>query len=187
MVLVDSTHEQSPMHQQPYAAWDYRKQALQIAVAKPLSWLGIVRLLGLADADLRPSSLPAAILTAKTAVQNRTDTAHAVVNEIAVMRQGLDSDTPHPGSLGNLPLLVLTAGDLVDPNFVAREAARAGKDVEAEKALAQIQLAEQNDLAHLSSHSRHIVVGSSGHFIMQDQADEFVGAVSEFAKPLAQK
>lgn len=26
-----------------------------------------------------------------------------------------------------------------------------------------------------------------GHFVMQDQADEFVGAVSEFAKPIAQK
>lgn len=187
MVLVDSTHEQSPMHQQPYAAWDYRKQALQIAVAKPLSWLGIVRLLGLADADLRPSSLPAAILAAKTAVQNRTDTAHAVVNEIAVMRQGLDSDTPHPGSLGNLPLLVLTAGNLVDQNFVAREAARAGKNVETEKALAKIQQAEQDDLVRLSTNSRHIIVSNSGHFIMNDQADEFVGVVSEFAKPLAQK
>lgn len=180
IILVDSTHEQSPMHQHPYAAWDYRKQALQIAVAEPLSRLGIVRFLGIADADRWPSPLPTQILAAKTALQNRTDTAHAVVNEIAVMRRGLDPATPPPGSLGNLPLLVLTAGNLVDQNFVAREAARAGKDVEAEKALAQIHLAEQNDLAHLSSHSRHIIVGNSGHFIMQDQADEFVGAVSEF-------
>ncbi|OAI00139.1 alpha/beta fold hydrolase [Methylomonas methanica] len=187
MVLVDSTHEQSPMHQYPYAAWDYRKQAMLIAIAEPLSRIGLVRLLGIADADRRPSPLPAAILAAKTALQNRTDTAHAVVNEIAVMRQGLDSDTPHPGSLGNLPLLVLTAGNLVDLDFVAREAGRAGKDVEAEKALARIQQAEQDDLARLSSHSRHIIVSNSGHFIMQDQADEFVGAVSEFAKSFSLK
>lgn len=187
IVLVDSTHEQSPMHQYPYAAWDYWKQAIQIAVAEPLSWLGIVRLLGIADADRRPSPLPAAILAAITALQNRTDTAHAVVNEIAVMREGLDPATPPPGSLGNLPLLVLTAGNLVDLDYVAREAERSGKDVEAEKALARIQQAEQDDLAHLSSHSRHIIVRNSGHFIMQDQAEEFVGAVSEFAKYLARK
>ncbi len=187
IVLVDSTHEQSPMHQYPYAAWDYRKQAMQIAVAEPLSRLGLVRLLGIADADRRPSPLPAQILAAKTALQNRSDTARAVVNEIAVMREGLDPATPPPGSLGNLPLLVLTAGNLVDQSFVAREAERAGKDAEAEQALARIQQAEQDDLAHLSSHARHIVVGSSGHFIMQDQADEFVDAVSEFAKPLARK
>lgn len=187
IVLVDSTHEQSPMHQYPYASWDYRKQAMQIAIAEPLSRLGLVRLLGIADADRRPSPLPAEILAAKTALQNRTATTHEVVNEIAVMRQGLDSATPPPGSLGNLPLLVLTAGNQVDLDLIAREAERSGKDVEAEKVLAKIQLAEQDDLARLSSHSWHIIVRNSGHFIMQDQADEFVGAVSEFAKPLAQK
>jgi pimeloyl-ACP methyl ester carboxylesterase len=182
IVLVDSTHEQGPMHQYPYAAWDYRKQALQIAIAEPLSRLGMVRLLGIADADRRPSPLPAEILAAKTAIQNRTDTAHVVVNEIAVMRQGLDPAIPPPGSLGNLPLLVLTAGNLVDLAIVEREAARVGKDVETEKVLAEIQQAEQDDLARLSSHSRHIVVGNSGHFIMQDRADEFVGVVREFVK-----
>ncbi|WP_020481670.1 alpha/beta fold hydrolase [Methylomonas sp. MK1] len=187
IVLVDSTHEQSPMHQYLYAAWDYRKQAMQIAVAEPLSRIGLVRLLGIADADRRPSPLPAEILAAKTALQNRTDTARAVVNEIAVMREGLDPATPPPDSLGNLPLLVLTAGNLVDPDLIAREAARSGKVVEAEKALARIQQAEQDDLARLSSNSWHILVRNSGHFIMQDQADEFVGAVSEFAKPFSLK
>jgi len=180
IVLVDSTHEQGPMHDYPYAAWDYRNQALQIAIAEPLSRLGIVRLLGIADADRRPSPLPAEILAAKTAIQNRTDTADAVVNEIAVMRQGLDPTTPPPRSLGNLPLLVLTAGNLVDLAIVEREAKRAGKDVETEKVLAKIKMAEQDDLAHLSGHSRHITVSHSGHFIMQDQADAFVAAVREF-------
>jgi pimeloyl-ACP methyl ester carboxylesterase len=187
LVLVDSTHEQSPMHQYSYVPWDYRKQALQIAVAEPLSRIGLVRLLGIADADRRPSPLPPEILAAKTAVQNRTDTAHAVVNEIAIMREGLDLATPPPGNLGNLPLLVLTAGNLVDLDYVARGAERSGKDVEAEKALARIQQAEQDDLAHLSSNSRHIFVRNSGHFIMQDQAEEFVGTVSEFAKPFTLK
>ncbi|WP_255186990.1 alpha/beta fold hydrolase [Methylomonas rapida] len=93
MVLVDSTHEQSPMHQQPYAAWDYRKQALQIAVAKPLSWLGIVRLLGLADADLRPSSLPAAILAAKTAVKlDRNEPERQAGDELIDQHAGQHAD-----------------------------------------------------------------------------------------------
>ncbi|WGS83980.1 hypothetical protein [Methylomonas sp. UP202] len=135
----------------------------------------------------RPSPLPAEILIAKTAVQNRTDTAHAVVNEIAVMRQGLEPSTPPPDGLGNLPLLVLTAGNLVDSDLVAREAERSGKDIEAEIELARIQRAEQDDLARLSINSRHIVVKNSGHFIMQDQADQFVGIVSEFADSLARQ
>ena len=187
IVLVDSTHEQSPMHQYPYAERDYQKQAMQIAVAEALSRVGLVRLLGVANADRRPSPLPVEVLAAKTAVQNRTDTARAVVNEIAVMRRGLDPSTHPPSSLGKLPLLTLTAGNLIDPNLVKREAERSGKNVDAEKELARIRQAEQNDLARLSSNSRHIIVRNSGHFIMHDQADKFVSIVSEFVKPLALK
>lgn len=173
IVLVDSTHEQSLMHQYPYASWDYQKQAMHIAVAEPLSRIGFVRLMGFANADRLPSPLPPEVLAAKTAIQNRSDTAHAIVNEIAVMRNGLDPTTPPPGSLGNIPLLVLTAGNRIDPKLVENEA---------QKELARIGQSEQADLAHLSSNSRHIVVRNSGHFIMHDQADEFVNAVSEFVK-----
>lgn len=187
IVLVDSTHEQGPMHQYPYAARDYQKQAVLIAVAEPLARVGLVRLMEIANADRQPSPLPAEVVMAKTAVQNRTDTARAVVNEITVMRRGLDPLTPPPGSLGSLPLLTLTAGNLIDPKLVEREAERLGKNVETEKVLARIKQAEQNDLARLSSKSRHIIVRDSGHFIMHDQVDEFVSAVSEFVKTLALK
>ncbi|WP_064042273.1 alpha/beta fold hydrolase [Methylomonas koyamae] len=187
IVLVDSTHEQGPMHQYPHAAWDYWKQAMQIAIAEPLSRVGLVRLMGVADADRRPSPLPAEVLAAKTAVQNRTDTARAVVNEITVMRQGLTATTPPPTSLGNLPLLVLTAGNLVDQSLVEREAEKSGKNIETEKVLARIQQTEQDDLARLSNNSRHIIIKNSGHFIMQDRAEEFVSAVSEFVNPIDPK
>lgn len=184
IVLVDSAHEQGPMHQYPYAARDYWKQAVQIAIAEPLSRVGLIRLMGIADATRRPSPLPAQVLAAKTAVQNRTDTARAAVNEIAVMRQSLDASTPPPTSLGSLPLLVLTAGNLVDESVVEREAEESGKNIETEKALAKIRLTEQADLAGLSSNARHIVVNNSGHFIMQDRAEEFVNSVDEFVKPI---
>jgi len=185
IILVDSTHEQGPMHQYPYAAWDYRKQAMQIAIAVPLSRVGLVRLMGLADADRSPSALPAELLAAKTAVQNRTDTARAIVNEISVMRRGLNPTTSPPDSLGNLPLLVLTAGNLVDLSLVEREAEKLGKDINTEKALARIRQAEQDDLARLSNNSRHIIIKNSGHFIMQDQAEKFVSAVNDFVEPIS--
>ena len=143
--------------------------------------------MGVADAIRRPSPLPMEVLAAKTAVQNRTDTARAVVNEIAVMRQGLSATTPPPTSLGKLPILVLTAGNLVDQSLVEREAERSGKDIETEKALARIHQTEQDDLAGLSSNSRHIIVKNSGHFIMQDKAEEFVSFVSDFVKPIVPK
>lgn len=187
IVLVDSTHEQSPLHQYPYASLGYLKQAILIAVAEPLSRIGIVRLLGLADATRHPSPLPVDILAAKTAVQNRTDTARAVVNEISVMRHGLDLSTPPPKSLGDTPLLVLTAGNRIDPNLVEREARRLNKNVEAELALARIERTDQEALARLSANSRQIIVEGSGHFIMYDRTDELVTAVRGFAQSLALK
>lgn len=185
MVLVDSAHEQGPLHQYPHAEWAYRTQAVQMAIAEPLSRIGLVRLMGIADADRSPSPLPVDVLAAKTAVQNRTDTARAVVNEMAVMRQSLSATTPPPASLGHLPLLVLTAGNLVDQSLVTRDAEKSGKDIETERALARVRQTEQAELASLSTHSMHVVVKNSGHFIMQDRADEFVNAVSEFVKPIA--
>lgn len=182
IVLVDSAHEQGPLHQYPHAAWAYRTQAVQMAIAEPMSRIGLVRLMGIADADRRPSALPVDVLAAKTAVQNRTDTARAVVHEMAVMRQSLSATTPPPASLGRLPLLVLTAGNLVDQNLVAREAGRSGKNIDTERALARVRRTEQAELASLSTQSMHVVVKNSGHFIMQDQVDEFVRAVGEFVK-----
>lgn len=186
IVLVDSTHEQGPLHQYPHAKWDYRKQAIQIAMAEPLSRVGLVRLLGIADAGRRPSPLPPDVLAAKTAVQNRSDTARAVVNEITVMRQGLNAGTPPPTPLGKLPLLVLTAGNLIDEGLIEREAQKSGRNIDVEKALARIRRAEQDDLARLSSQSRHLIVRNSGHLIMQDQPDELVRAVNGFLESLAQ-
>jgi len=68
----------------------------------------------------------------------------------------------------NLHLYCMGSGS---PTLVL-EARGSDKDVEAEKALARIQQAEQDDLARLSSHSRHIVVQNSGHFIILKTAVE---------------
>jgi pimeloyl-ACP methyl ester carboxylesterase len=151
MVLVDSTHENVGVRSHAYSGNAYETQKLLIAIAVPLSSLGVIRLAGLADADRQPSPLPADVLVAKTAVQNRTTTARATVNELVVARQSLDPQTPPPISLGDLPLVVLTSGKGVDVELARQEAEVDKTSVEDAVALAKLELELQKELAHLST------------------------------------
>lgn len=171
LVLVDSTHEQAPFREYGFAKMGYFKQRVQMAVAPLLSRIGVIRLMGWANADRLPSPLPPDVLAAKTAVQNRTDTTLAVVNEIAVMRQGFDPKTSPPDSLGSLPLIVLTAGKNIDIALAEREAKASNRSVEDAVAIARLASIQQQELAALSSNSRHVIAENSGHFIMYDQPD----------------
>lgn len=179
LALVDSTHEQTPFREYHLSKIDYFKQRLQIAVAPLLSRIGIIRMMGWANAGRMTSPLPQDVLAAKTAVQNRTDTTVAVVNEISVMRQGLDPKTPPPQSLGNLPLIVLTAVKSIDTALAVRKAKTSNSSVEDAVSIAHLASMQQEELAALSTNSRHVIVQNSGHFIMYDQPDLLVKNVLE--------
>lgn len=184
MILVDSVHDNAAARELPYARWGYFKQKIQIVIALPLSEIGFIRMMGWADADRHPSPLPTDIVAAKTAVQNRTATARAVVNEITVMRKSLDPATPPPASLGTLPLVVLTSGRRTNIELAKREAIDSNRSIENAIALAQTEQVLQQELAALSSNNRHIIAERSGHFIMYDQPDLVIDAVTGMLKKL---
>jgi pimeloyl-ACP methyl ester carboxylesterase len=75
------------------------------------------------------------------------------------------------GSLGDLPLVVLTAGnfDFAPPDFPADVVARQG----------QAWLEMQQDLARLSTNSTHIIVEESGHNIPKEQPQVVVDAIRQ--------
>lgn len=177
LVLVDSTHEQAPFREYLFAKNDYIKQSIQMTIAPLLSRIGIIRIMGWANADRLPSPLPGDVLAAKTAIQNRTDTTLAVVNEIAVMRRGLDVSTPPPAVLGNLPLVVLTSGKGIDLALAEREAKASNSSIDDAVAVARITDTLQRELAALSSNGKQVIAEKSGHFIMYDQPDLLVSNV----------
>jgi pimeloyl-ACP methyl ester carboxylesterase len=182
MVLVDSTHENSGFRSLPYAESAYAKQKTQMTFALPLAAIGFIRLAGWTNADRQASPLPTDILAAKTAVQNRTDTARAFVNEVNVMRQSLDPNFPAPTSLGDLPLVVLTSGQGIDLELAKEKAKSRNQSIENEIAIAKLELVLQNELAALSTKSQHMIAKKSGHYIMYDQPDLVIQAVLDLVK-----
>ena len=164
MVLIDSIHENSPLLSLPYVGNYYRFQKVQMQLAKALAPFGVVRLAGLADAARQNPPLAPEIILAKTAVQNRTDSARAFANEIFIMQEeGLSPTTPNPQPLGNLPLIVLSAADSIN---VAKE-----HDDNNQIELTKINFENQKALANLSTSSEWIQVKNSGHYIMWDQPE----------------
>lgn len=180
MILVDSTHENEPFLELKYAQWDYFKQQLQINIAGTLSEIGFIRIMGLANTNSIP--LPEKIIKAKNAVQNRTETAKAVVNEIKVMRESLNTFIPKLDSLNDLPLIVITSGKRLDFKEVRKNASLKHKSVGDEINIAKIGKSLQHELVLLSSDSKQIIAKQSGHMIMYDQPDLIINAINEMVE-----
>lgn len=185
MILVDSTHENEPYFELKYAEWDYFKQQIQINIAVPLSEIGFIRLMGWANNNSIP--LPENIIKAKNAVQNRTETAKAVVNEIKVMRAGLNTFIPKLDSLNDLPLIVITSGKRLDFKEVRKNAKLKHKSVEDEITIAKMGKNLQLELVTLSSNSKQIIAEQSGHMIMYDQPELIIKAINEMLNETSKK
>ncbi len=76
------------------------------------------------------------------------------------------------GSLGDMPLIVVTRGTHPDPSELGlpHDVAVQGEEVWQEL---------QQDLAKLSTNSTHIIAEESGHFIHKDQPDVVVAAIRQ--------
>ena len=137
MVLVDSSHENQSSNYQPQAI-NLIGRDLQWKQCEIFNAIGMTRLFGLLTYAPDPNPLH----QAEIASRNRTEYCRAVGNE----RKAFDKDTRQstpPQTLGDLPLVVLTAGLGTSSNWNKL----------------------QDELAGLSTNSAHIVVENSGHTI----------------------
>lgn len=185
MILVDSTGENNPYRMLKYAEWDFFKQKIMISIAGPLSELGFIRFMGWAN--IKINSLPDNIVSIKNALQNRTETAKAVVNEIKVMRRGLEKSTKKPISLNNLPLIVISSGKKVDLELVKKEAIEKNKSVKDEIELALLEKIFQKELTLLSSNSEQIIAKNSGHMIMYDEPELIINSIIKMFESINKK
>lgn len=175
MILVDSTGENNPYRMLKYAEWDFFKQKIMISVAVPLSELGFIRFMGWSNQKI--PSFPDNILKTKNSLQNRTETAKAIVNEIKVMRKGLEKTNIKPISLDDLPLIVISSGKKVDLELVKKNAIEKNKSVKNEIELALLEKTFQKELTFLSSNSEQIIAKNSGHMIMYDEPELIITSI----------
>ncbi len=166
MVLVESAHEEQGNRMPETAGSDAGLSRL-LAVCRVTAPLGLMRLLNIAEGFTSGLPFPEAKRRAVVAVMNRTRYCRSLANEIAAA----DRDTRQPRvvtSLGERPLVVLTAAQSIEDDSAATELERRAADV-----WRSLQL----ELTALSSNAQQIVVEDSGHQMQWDRPAAVVDAV----------
>ena len=178
MVLVDAYHEEVdskyPQAYQQAEARFMQQRIVSLRLPEVLSAIGIIA--------LNPESYPQGVLppmppgTEKTymallAMDSRFfDTMREETSTIeetgALMRSA------QIGSLGDIPLIVLTAG-----KFEIAEVFGLNPEEEQQTAAARLEL--QAELVNLSSDGRQVIAEQSGHLIQLDQPELVVDAIRE--------
>jgi pimeloyl-ACP methyl ester carboxylesterase len=170
MVLVDSVTDNYLLIYPPDATeiffddfgWKYCRLLTAVGVARLFGETSLSSPLGLATSERGRFPLPESLYQADLATRNRTHYCRAVGNEEIANRKEEIKTTP-PQSLGNLPLIVLTAG--TDPTW--------------EKL--------QDELADLSTNSTQIVVEDGEHYLQFFQPETVISAVEEMVHQVQSK
>jgi pimeloyl-ACP methyl ester carboxylesterase len=156
MVLVDSSHPEQQKRLPPAlndmdATWVREQEFMEFTMP-----FGIPRLLGFCGND--------------GAVRAAECNFHTVRESVAELKAVSESaaQAAKAGTLGDMPLAVLSE----DPD---RPQPDLPEDLIQPASDAWQQM--QNELAHLSTHSTHVIAKNSGHFIQFDRPDIVIGAV----------
>ena len=181
IVLVDSSHEQQtsrlPTELQDISAGFETLLRFCRAVAP----FGIIRVSGMVEAQFEGSPFSDDVLQAAIAHAKQTHTCSAML----AANNAFDTDTSQvapPPDLGDIPLIVLTAGKgyADEPNWVPADFPLSVLE-EADN----IWMDMQSELASLSTESEQIVVGSAGHNIHLDDPDAVIDAILEMVVTLS--
>jgi pimeloyl-ACP methyl ester carboxylesterase len=167
IILVDSFHEERPIRN-PELAKLNQASAGQYRLFMFLSSTGLMALL---PQTIPNPGFPADVYTQYQAViATGNDFETTVVEMNAVEESSAEVRALKITSLGDMPLIVLSAGSLESiPSLSEAENQHLREEMQA----------QQSELAALSSNSKHVIAEQSGHMIQFDQPNLVIDAIRE--------
>ncbi len=173
MVFVDSSHESETLRY-PAKFMNFNQyQLMTQKICQFLSPVGTVRLIKLWSTFLPETLTSTDIGKAVTSTLYRSGYCKAAYAEASVL--GSPGQSGEPGSLGDLPLIVLSAGAFNDNIPSSVVTAMGGSDVLAEVVKVHDEI--QQELVNLSSAGKLVVAEKSGHEIHWYQPELVVNAI----------
>jgi len=163
MVLVDSALDLRVLDKDLRDAAGEGASPLAIKVLSPL---GIGRLLSRWSEE---GGFPKGLEKERNAIYNSTRHLYAFVDESATVDKSVAEATDAAPSLGEKPLIVLTAGARQHPGFTKGQAKRVDEQFNKFGA----------GLTDLSENSKHVVAKDSDHYIQFDQPELVVDAMRQ--------
>lgn len=179
MVLVDAGHED----QLTRLPSDYiritQQQTGYLSVMGAMSRFGILRLMGKSAGEqaLPPyiHQLPAHLQDVYITMMSHPSYFGATLGELNALEETC-TQVRALGDLGDVPLVVLTAENSVDPATL--ESIGLPPDFPIDD-IQETWLTLQEELASLSTHSTHLVAEGSSHAIHLDRPDLVIGAIQQ--------
>ncbi|MFZ5879071.1 MAG: alpha/beta fold hydrolase [Chloroflexota bacterium] len=158
LVLVDSSHENQL--NAAHADETIEGILLPLKACQALAPIGVIRLVRAIASQPENTLFPPGQARARLALQNRSDLCRVVANEYRAVRTDTAQPAP-PASLGDLPLVVITAGIGIQDRWQSL----------------------QDELAALSTNSTHIIAENSPHYIQFYQPELVIDAVMGMLAP----
>jgi pimeloyl-ACP methyl ester carboxylesterase len=161
MVLVDSADENEPRDPRYARLADLQPSPV---ATKVLATIGISRLQTTPNPELPPE-----LATEQAAISSRTRHLYEVADETSSLVESFNELYAAPMSLGDEPLIVLSAGSLQMPGLL-------------QEPLDQFNEAHSEYQANLPRRSRNgkqIIAENSGHSIQYDQPDLVIDAIRQ--------
>ncbi|MEO0560619.1 MAG: alpha/beta hydrolase [Chloroflexota bacterium] len=173
MVLVDSSHEQQLARlPEAYVALAETEPTI-LALCRRLAPTGVLRILNIGSQDPTFSE-DTPVYHENIAMFNQSQFCAGVSTDLAGVHS-LDTSAP-PHSLGDLPLVVLSAGVLSSNN---PDLTDVGLSTDALQEVDRTWLALQAELAALSTNSKWTVVDGATHYIHFDQPQVVIDAIRD--------
>jgi pimeloyl-ACP methyl ester carboxylesterase len=182
MVLVDSTHEeQNVRFPQEYREIN-KYQSAMVGFCRFVSPFGGMRVTRFFDMATSVYNMDVETGQVFLSTMYRTNYCRAVVEETEALAAPLGK-VGSPGSLGDLPLIVLTA-ETSPEEMMAQIPAYLQSIVgpEAIKQVFEVSRELQKELVGLSSQGKQIMVTNSGHLIQLDQPEVVIDAIRKIVE-----
>jgi len=176
MVFVDSSHESDTLRYPPKFLESRKSQTAMMKLCQALSPFGVVRVARLWDSLIPEALLSSEIGDAVMSTMYRTSYCRASDEENIVF----ESPGQEPAGLGDLPLIVLSAGALYDAIPEAVITSLGGPDVLAQ--VIQVHDENQQLLVGLSTQGKLIIADESGHEIHWYQPDLVIDSIKEIVE-----
>jgi len=179
MVLVDSSHDDQAQRvppelaQSPEAAQKKNSMMINLRLFQIGEPIGVFRAFKLMDPWVASLSLPEHEKGSVLAQVYRTGYIGAYARETIMM----STYSGQPEKLGDMPLVVLS--QKIDAQDMVEQIPSTLQTMGFAQQLADISNDMQDELAALSTRSRHIFVEDSGHFIQLDQPQVVIDAIRE--------
>lgn len=173
MVLVDSSHESQNLRF-PAKFQDYsERQNFMMKLCQYISPFGVIRLSKLWHTMIPEAITSSGLGAAVMSTMYRTSYCRSSNDEISAISEAF-SKPEGPASLGDMPLIVLSAGASFKemPEAIVKTVGQNVLDQ-----MEQVSQELQQELAGLSSQGEQVIAAQSSHYIQWDQPELVIDAI----------